>query len=360
MTFRGVLFIMFYLTHTSGFEPRPDIGSPSGLVPDCPGVMKNASIGSTTLPLLQITLHRMTRSGQIVRKNYPISTAHLGLLRDKNIDFKNKRTVFYAVGFLDSSLFPHSQAIGTAYAKRGYNVLISETFPFLLDIYPKSVRIGRVIGRKFGEFLVKLTLQGLRAEDLELVGMSLGAHIQGFAAKHLYAVTGKKPFRVTGLDPAGPCYRGLPPEEKLAPTDGTRVDVLHTNMDGFGIAERLGQVDFYANGGEFQPGDIPYIPCLILCSHIRAMFYWWQAIEHPKKFIGMKCDSIQAARSAKCYNNSDINYLGNATDFNNKGIYYLPTHNEFPYYRGKDGLKAENEIYTSVAKYINAEDDFRV
>ena len=52
-------------------------------------------------------------------------------------DFKNKKTVLYAVGFLDSSVWPQSQAIGTAYSKRGYNVFITETFPFLSYIYPK-------------------------------------------------------------------------------------------------------------------------------------------------------------------------------------------------------------------------------
>ncbi|KAJ0171335.1 hypothetical protein K1T71_012885 [Dendrolimus kikuchii] len=51
--------------------------------------------------------------------------------------WKNKKTVLYAVGFLDSSIFPQSQAIGTGYAKRGYNVFITETQFFLTYIYPK-------------------------------------------------------------------------------------------------------------------------------------------------------------------------------------------------------------------------------
>lgn len=73
--------------------------------------------------------------------------------------------------------------------------------------YFRSARITRIIGKKLGQFLVKLTQQGLKAEDLELSGLSLGAHIAAFAAKHFYAVTGKKPARITGLDPAGPCFR---------------------------------------------------------------------------------------------------------------------------------------------------------
>lgn len=215
------------------------------------------------------------------------------------------------------------------------------------------MRLGRFIGQKLGEFLVKLTDDGLSPDKLELVGASLGAHIVSYAAKYYYNATGKKPSRITGLDPAGPCYRSLPTDQRLYRTDAERVDVLHTNIDGFGMAERLGHVDFYANGGEYQPGDIPYIPCLVICSHIRAIIYWWLAMEHPKKFISIQCDSIQDARLAKCYSNSVINYLGAATNFSKPGIYYLPTHNEFPYYRGKDGLKAENEIYKATVRKIN-------
>jgi hypothetical protein len=162
------------------------------------------------------------------------------------------------------------------------------------------------------------------------------------------------------LDPAGPCFRSLPLEYRFNPSDAEKVDVIHTNIDGFGMAERMGHVDFYVNGGEFQPGDIPYIPCLIVCSHLRAVLYWWQALENPRKFIGVKCESVQDARLANCYNNTVTNYLGAKTDFEQTGIFYLPTSNEFPYFRGRDGLKPENEIYTSVVRRINDDNGFVV
>ncbi|XP_028166304.1 phospholipase A1-like [Ostrinia furnacalis] len=340
------------------YTPKSEVGIPAGLIPECPGVMKNATISNVMVNYLQVVHHRLNDKGEVVRKSMPITTAPSVMAKSKYMDLKNKKTVFYAVGFIDSSWFLHSQAVGTAYAKLGYNVFQSETIAFLTQIYPKSVRLSREIGRKIGEFLVKLTDQGLTADNLELAGISLGAHIVGYAAKHFYSVTGKKPSRVTGLDPAGPCFRSLPSKYRLDSSDAERVDIIHTNIDGFGIAERLGHVDFYANGGEFQPSDVPYVPCLVICSHIRAILYWWQALEHPKKFIAIKCDSIQDARFSNCYNNTEVNYVGMYTDFGKPGIYYLPTNNEFPYYRGKKGLKAENEIYTSIIRNINSEDNF--
>ncbi|XP_032524119.2 phospholipase A1-like isoform X2 [Danaus plexippus] len=358
LAYIGILLLI--TPNITCFEPRPEIGYPAGLIPECPGVLKNATISPIMMPMLKITVHRMSETGEVTRKVFPILTAHKTIPKEKHIDFRNKKTVLYAVGFLDSSVYPQSQAVGTAYSKRGYNVLITETFAFLTYIYPKSVRLTRTIGKKVGEFLVKLTEYGLTADNLELVGASLGGHVVSHAAKYFYAATGKKPARLTGLDPAGPCYRALPASERLDRSDAQRVDVIHSNIDGFGIAEPLGHIDFYANGGEFQPSDIPYIPCLVICSHVRAIIYWWQAIEHPKKFIGVKCDNVQEARFARCYNNTQINYLGLSADFSRTGIYYLPTDNEFPYFRGKEGLKAENEIYKSTIRKINSDSMFVV
>lgn len=56
-------------------------------------------------------------------------------------------------------------------------------------------------------------------------------------------------FYLAALDPAGPCFRKVPRVERLNSDAAKRVDVLHTNIDGFGIAEPSGHVDFYANGG---------------------------------------------------------------------------------------------------------------
>ncbi|KAM3955828.1 pancreatic lipase-related protein 2 [Aphomia sociella] len=360
---RSMILVTFLATLVatahSMYTPRSDIGYPSGFLPECPGSFKNASISPKMLQQLQLVLHQWTPNG-IVTRRMPVNVAAKTFARDNNTDLKNKKTVVYMVGFLDSSVFLHTLAVATAYAKRGYNVFVTETISFLSHIYPKSVRIAGPIGRKVGEFMVKLNELGMKPENLELVGLSLGSHIAAYAAKHYYAATGKKPSRITGLDPAGPCFRSMPAKYRLDASDAERVDVLHTNIDGFGIAERLGHVDFYINGGEFQPGDIVYIPCLVICSHLKSTLYWWQAIENPKKFIGVKCDSVQDARIANCFNNTETNYVGANTDFNKPGVYYLSTNNAFPYYKGKDGLKAESEVYTSTMRRINSEDMFEV
>lgn len=44
----------------------------------------------------------------------------------------------------------------------------------------------------------------------------------------------------------------MPINQRFNANAANRVDVLHTNIDGFGLAEPCGHVDFYANGGVYS------------------------------------------------------------------------------------------------------------
>lgn len=90
---------------------------------------------------------------------------------------------------------------------------------------------------------------GIAWGQLHLVGHSLGAHICGFAAKELK----KKSLpwianRITGLDPAQPCFKNADKSMHLHKTDAPFVDVIHTNGKllseiGLGLPEVLGTVE---------------------------------------------------------------------------------------------------------------------
>lgn len=55
------------------------------------------------------------------------------------------------------------------------------------------------------------------------------------------------------MDPAGPLYSVVSPKYKLDITDADFIEVIHTNMNGFGSRE-LGHVNFYPNsGGDYGP-----------------------------------------------------------------------------------------------------------
>lgn len=143
-------------------------------------------------------------------------------------------------------------------------------------------------------------LSGGRLQDerflarLHLIGHSLGAHIAGFVGQDLDGRLG----RITGLDPAGPSFDQFSSQQRLDRDDARLVEVLHTNSGRmkylkllasaplqalakltsassfqandatwFGIDQRIGHLDYYANDGRLQAGcqGVWHI-----CDHLRA------------------------------------------------------------------------------------------
>ena len=59
---------------------------------------------------------------------------------------------------------------------------------------------------------------------------------------------------MTGLDPAGPKFTNAEKDFRLDESDANYVDVIHTNAGVLGTSQRVGDIDFYPNGGKHQPG----------------------------------------------------------------------------------------------------------
>merc|ERR1719215_335775 len=94
----------------------------------------------------------------------------------------------------------------------------------------------------------------LTVKAFHLVGHSLGAHICGYVGRRIKGLK-----RITGLDPAGPYFENTPAEVRLDISDADFVDIIHTHAaklgdSSIGIFAPIGHVDFYPNGGDFQPG----------------------------------------------------------------------------------------------------------
>ncbi|KAJ9597567.1 hypothetical protein L9F63_011568, partial [Diploptera punctata] len=84
---------------------------------------------------------------------------------------------------------------------------------------------------------------------------------------------------------------------KLNRDDATFVEVIHTNgrptlpLLGLGIYQRLGDVDFYFNGGWDQPGctNDENLHLRVFCPHVRSLLYYVEALKNPDcKFWGIK------------------------------------------------------------------------
>lgn len=88
-----------------------------------------------------------------------------------------------------------------------------------------------------------------------------------------------------GLDPANPGYSKQETENRLAPTDATVVEVIHTNVGGYGEEWACGTVDYYINsGGPTQPHcqqDGKTIQCVENTYYI-IFIYWLNSIMNNK------------------------------------------------------------------------------
>lgn len=182
--------------------------------------------------------------------------------------------------------------------------------------YVTAAANSPMAGVQISKLLMKIIREtncSLSPDNVTLIGFSLGAHVVGFAGRHFQKYTHMKLGRITGLDPAGMLFEGT--TVALSRSDAKFVDVIHTNMGDIrklqlGLSGALGDVDFYPNGGEFQPGcpKYPKINTTVLqnvsspteafiavmesvaCSHYRApMMLIESLMNHYCNFTSYPC-----------------------------------------------------------------------
>lgn len=121
------------------------------------------------------------------------------------------------------------------------------------------------------------------------IGHSLGAQICGKVGRILKK-QGLKIPRITGLDPAGPCFYEEDLMTGLYKGDAQFVDVIHTNPNTFGKKEPVGDADFYPNGSENED-NAPGCGINKICSHARAWQYFAETVVpyNGRNFLPTNC-----------------------------------------------------------------------
>ncbi|CAG0921498.1 unnamed protein product [Notodromas monacha] len=181
--------------------------------------------------------------------------------------------------------------------------------------YVQSAANSELVGRVLAHFISQLVDNGVKLDDIHIIGFSLGAQVSGHAANWLkHERNDSLVGRITGLEPAAPLFvgRNYPEDTHLDASDAKFVDILHTNgqplwLGGQGAFIDTGHVDFYPNGGLAQPGCRNLFIGAILdlftgqdgrnCNHRRAYHYFTESIKsHREKncrFVSFPCPNLE-------------------------------------------------------------------
>lgn len=193
--------------------------------------------------------------------------------------FQNKLTTDWLVEMKDTILRKETKTVILVGWAGGANLPIWE--------YAKAAANTQRVGQWLAPFVKELNKHRF---NIWGIGYSLGAHLLGKAGRDSGAFD-----RITGLDPAGPCFENDNQDKRLKSSDATFVDVIHTdgvkylfNIVGiemtkiphYGTLIPLGTIDFYPNYGHSQPG----CDRVLLGSHKRAVELFTWSINHPGKF----------------------------------------------------------------------------
>ncbi|KXJ76141.1 hypothetical protein RP20_CCG010246 [Aedes albopictus] len=271
----------------------------------------------------------MTEAGNF---SYPLDKAQD--LWESSEFSKDLDTVIVVTGWL-TSINETNDAVTELYkayhARGGHNFIVLDTAAQLTTLYTWSSFNTNALGTALGDGLAKL-INYVPVKSIHVIGHSLGAHISGAAGRRFQVLTGNDLSRITGLDPANPCFNEGESLSGLSRGDASWVDVIHSNVRVLGKRDPIGDIDFYPNGlNSVQPG------CLtVICSHSRAWEYYAESVYpgNENNFVGVKCNSLSAVIDGLC--NSMTATMGYNVSHKRKGSFFLRVHSKSPYGRKQD------------------------
>lgn len=222
-----------------------------------------------------------------------------------------------------------------------YNVIVVDWSDYSMKAYCAAKSKVQDVGAQVAEFIDNSNL----SEDLDkiaIIGHSLGAHCAGLAGR---AVNNGEISAIWGLDPAFPLFEYLDLENRISHNDAKYVECIHTNGNLNGFLEPLGDVDYYVNGGMYQPG------CGIdiggPCSHSRSHVYFAESIQ-DNQFMSFSCPNFISAISKKCGTDILESEKMGYGSMSSPGIYYTPVNDKSPYGQGLEGSGNSQILSTKV------------
>ncbi|XP_017006764.2 phospholipase A1 [Drosophila takahashii] len=256
--------------------------------------------------------------------------------------YQDRPTVLYITGWRTSINDSNSGPVAKAYGCRNdTNVLVLDAADFVDTLYTWSALNTEVIGANLAKALLRLNATYV-TNQFHLVGHSLGAQIAGSAGRNYRQMSGGLTLkRITGLDPANPCFYDGNDLEGLRSGDARFVDIIHSNPGMLGSSKRAGDADFFVQGRiPFKEGCEGLTT--ISCSHQRAVDYWTETVypSNENDFLGRRCDRYaELLLGSYCRDTRTV--MGYAAKPTELGLFYVAANRAEPY-----GQNANPQTYT--------------
>ncbi|XP_054732199.1 vitellogenin-1 [Anastrepha obliqua] len=262
-------------------------------------------------------------------KNYSVPLMEAEKLWHHMSFNKLRKVVILATGWTNTVNNSSTLALlSKAYlCRKDVNFIIVDAAFYVDTLYKWSALNTEEIGAYIAKGLTHL-VKVIPLKNIHLIGHSLGAHIMGTAGRTFTKLTGLQIPRITGLDPAKPCFRKNDTLSSLRKGDAKFVDVIHTNIGILAKKEPLGDIDFYPGGANALPPG-----CMTAaCAHSRAVEYFAESVYpgNTANFIGFKCKNWKALEKVKC-NHEITSPMGYGVNHQRKGIFYVPVNRKSPY-----------------------------
>ncbi|XP_001354611.3 probable phospholipase A1 magnifin [Drosophila pseudoobscura] len=255
--------------------------------------------------------------------------------------YQDRPTVIFITGWRTSITDSNSGPAAKAYnCRNDTNFVLLDAADFIDTLYSWSALNTEAIGAYVAEALLKLD-RSYVIQKVHLVGHSLGAQIAGSAGRNFKKLSeGATLARVTGLDPANPCFYDGNNLGGVRSGDAEFVDIIHTNPGVLGTPKVVGDADFYVEGlFAFKSG----CGASVSCSHDRAVKYYSETVyrTNTNNFLGKSCGRYADLWDGRNCNDTRA-VMGYGASARDQGFFYVDANDEEPF-----GTNANPEAYTA-------------
>lgn len=269
--------------------------------------------------------------------SYGIDSAVEGITNSYNLDI-TRRIIFFVPGYKSHITKKTEELVRQTFKDipNVYLIIIDHSLYTSaqggkIGSYERSVTYVYYIGKALGKLLAGLRADGFPSQNLHCIGHSLGSQMLAVVGTTYTELTKEKIWRITGIDPAGPCFSNSFIQDQIRSGVGQYVEVYHCNAGGLGTTAVLADTDFFFNKkGKKQPscheGLIPGKgeSDAAKCSHKACVKYYMETVHHPQWYLAWQCNSYDNFSEGRCSGNevtiAGYNNPGNAT-----GVFYVST-----------------------------------